>query len=486
MVCIVIFLAFTGSVTTDKYEITINPVSDHAAGDVLNISGTTNFPVNTMLHVSAGPRIFTNYEPNYFDGQTPVIQGPESNLWSIAMNTSAFSIDEYTIRVEPVNENPVFVFARFNVTSKHTGTSLPTLQETPHYLYDPKTGALIGYGTTPSPEEQKIIDRIRGPGYSPFPGPTPLVMDMAPEQPVYASGAPVKVNISLSNGITDLFTLSDFPPVLEISTRPDGWNKGIVRTLLHGEETQILQPHHTTSTIIMWDQKNDQQIQVNPGVYYLVAQARFTQNIMPNSTTILEPNPGLIEARSKVIVQYPQGALAGSLYPNITVTDGEVTATLDSLKLTGSGGMVNMTVHAPKPAEGSIAAPGFFQVTAEYSIDNGTAQNYLDWSSLYTGNGTSQVTWQLAPVPCDARKMHITVTTFDPYRGHWNFTVDSADIPFCSVDNNTPFSRDMLLDIYYPVKEPTTTHHTPLPATLVILAIGCITIIAAIRKQRRD
>lgn len=248
-ICIVIFLASPGSVAKDKYEITINPVSDQDAGDVLNISGTTNFPVNTMLHVSAGPRIFSNYEPNYFDGQTLVIQGPESNLWSITMNTSAFSTDEYTIRVEPVNENPVFVFARFDVTSKHTGTSLPTLQETPHYLYDSKTGALIGYGTTPSSEEQKIIDQIRGPGYSPVPATTPLMMEMAPEQPVYAYGAPVKIHITLANAISDTFTFPDFPPVIEISTRPEGWNRGIIRTIPHGDEKRILRSNNTASTI---------------------------------------------------------------------------------------------------------------------------------------------------------------------------------------------------------------------------------------------
>lgn len=383
----------------------------------------------------------------------------------------------------------IFILFLSIIISVHAATPDTSAQDslqntsTPHYLYDPKTGALIGYGTTPSPEEQKIINQIRGPGYSPFPAPTPLAMDMAPEQPVYAYGAPVKVSISFSNAITDSFTLSDFPPVLEISTRPDGWNKGIVRTLVHGEETRILQPHHTTGTIITWDQKNDQQVQVNPGVYYLTAQARFTQSISPNSTTLLEPNPGLIDARSKVIVQYPQGALAGSLYPNTTVTDGEVTATLNSIELTGSGGTVNMTVHAPKPAEGSIVAPGFSQVTAEYSIDNGTAQDFLDYSSLYTGNGTRQVTWGLAPVPCDARKMHIAATTFDPYRGHWNFTVDSADIAFCFVDNNTSFSRDMLLNTYYPVKESATTQPAPLSLTFTLVALGIVGAVFVIQKK---
>lgn len=103
--------------------ITINPVSDHAAGDVINITGTTNFPVNTTVWISAGPRSFTNYPPNYFDGQVQVIQGTNSNIWSIKLNTSTFTLDEYTVQVQPVNKDPLFGHTRFNITARHTSTS---------------------------------------------------------------------------------------------------------------------------------------------------------------------------------------------------------------------------------------------------------------------------------------------------------------------------------------------------------------------------
>ena len=192
-----------------------------------------------------------------------------------------------------------FAVSLIMIVSVHAATPDTSAPESlqnasaPHYIYDPKTGALIGYGTTPSPEELKILNRTRGPGYSPFPAPTPLAMDISPEKPVYAYGAPVKVNITLSNAIADLFTFPGFPPALEVSTRPDGWNKGIVRNLPHGEETQILEPHSTASTILAWDQRNDQQVQVDPGMYYLTAQAKFTQNLTPDSTITFGPDPGL-------------------------------------------------------------------------------------------------------------------------------------------------------------------------------------------------
>jgi hypothetical protein len=381
----------------------------------------------------------------------------------------------------------VFILFFGTIVSVHAappdGAAPERLQNasSPHYLYDPNTGALIGYGTTPSPEEQKILDQIRGPGYSPFPAPTPLAMDIAPEQPVYASGEPVKIHITLANAISDTFTFPDFPPSIEISTRPEGWNRGVVRTIPHGDEKRILRSNNTASTILIWDQKNDQHAPVNPGVYYLSTYTAVVQDIAPNSTSIVS---SYISANSEVIVQYLQGALAGSLYPNTTVTDGEVTATLDSLQLTGSSGTVTMTVHAPKPAESSIAAPGFSQVTAEYSIDNGTALDFLDYLSLYTDNGTSQITWRLAPVPCDARNLHIAVTKFDPYRGHWNFTVDCTNISQCTVDNTTLFSRQLMPDTHL-VKETVTTHPAPLSVIPAIAVLGCIGMFGCIRKRRR-
>ena len=390
----------------------------------------------------------------------------------------------------PVSEKGVFRLMVFMVfftiiVPVHAATpdiSSPALlhnASAPHYFYDPETGVLLGYGTTPSPEEQKMLDQIRGPGYSPFPAPTPLAMDIAPEQPVYAYGEPVKIHITLANAISDTFTFPDFPPSIEISTRPEGWNRGVVRTIPHGDEKRILRSNNTASTILIWDQKNDQHAPVNPGVYYLSTYTGVVQDITPDSTSIVS---SYISANSEVIVQYPQGALAGSLYPNTTVTDGEVTATLDSLQLTGSSGTVTMTVHAPKPAESSIAAPGFSQVTAEYSIDNGTARDFLDYLSLYTDNGTSLVTWRLAPVPCDAQNLHIAVTKFDPYRGHWNFAVDCADISYCTVDNTTLFSRQLMPDTHL-VKETVTTQPALLPLTFTLAALGIVGAVFVMKKK---
>jgi len=96
----------------------ITPVGDHAIGEIITISGTTSYPINTMLWISLGPKVFTNYPPNYFDGQILVVPGKCSNVWQVTINTSAFVIDEYSVRVEPVNSTPLFSSAMFfNMTA---------------------------------------------------------------------------------------------------------------------------------------------------------------------------------------------------------------------------------------------------------------------------------------------------------------------------------------------------------------------------------
>jgi hypothetical protein len=105
--------------------ITINPVGDHAIGDIITLSGTTNFPVNTTLWIQAGPKEFTKYPPHYIGERVQVVQGISSNLWSIQINTSTFAIDEYSVLVSPLIQGPiVFGQTRFSMISRPVSTVL--------------------------------------------------------------------------------------------------------------------------------------------------------------------------------------------------------------------------------------------------------------------------------------------------------------------------------------------------------------------------
>lgn len=114
----------TGSaMVEDSPYITINPVGDHAIGDIITISGTTNFPVNTMLWIQAGPKEYTKYPPHYIGEKVQIVQGANSNLWSIQINSSTFAIDEYNVLIAPlINDSSIFSYTGFNITARHTGT----------------------------------------------------------------------------------------------------------------------------------------------------------------------------------------------------------------------------------------------------------------------------------------------------------------------------------------------------------------------------
>lgn len=135
------------AIVEDSLYITINPVGDHAIGDIITISGTTNSPVNTTLWIQAGPKEYTKYPPHYIGERVQVVQGTNSNLWSIQINTSTFAIDEYSILISPLNQGPVVLSqARFNMTARHARI-LPTMVESPSPMTEWITVDTLPIGT---------------------------------------------------------------------------------------------------------------------------------------------------------------------------------------------------------------------------------------------------------------------------------------------------------------------------------------------------
>ena len=78
--------------------------------------------------------------------------------------------------------------------------------------------------------------------------------------------------------------------------------------------------------------------------------------------------------------------------------------------------------------------------------------------------------------------LHIAVTKFDPYRGHWNFTVDCTNISQCTVDNTTLFSRQLMPDTHL-VKETVTTQPALLPLTFTLAALGIVGAVFVMKKK---
>ena len=139
------FFVYPTSAITDPF-ITINTVADHAVGDIINITGTTNLPANTTLVIQTGPRVFTNYEPNYFFGMVKVTPGTETNTWLVSMNSSTFSVDQYNLLINAAGEIPLINQTWFNVTPRRiipqtTPANIsPTVTEETRVLVQNQTG----------------------------------------------------------------------------------------------------------------------------------------------------------------------------------------------------------------------------------------------------------------------------------------------------------------------------------------------------------
>jgi hypothetical protein len=122
LVIIFVSILMTGSFSIFS-TVNINPVPDHAAGDLVAISGTTNLMAGTRLELDV---ITASPDPS---GRTRVGRtdafivhgGGMSNTWSGAMDTSAIPPGEYLIRAYRMNDSfgreDLLATARFRLTN---------------------------------------------------------------------------------------------------------------------------------------------------------------------------------------------------------------------------------------------------------------------------------------------------------------------------------------------------------------------------------
>jgi hypothetical protein len=131
----ILVILFAGILLTGSFSIfspvAIDPIPDHAAGDLVVITGTTNRMAGTVLEldiIAATPAPGTN--PRVGGTDAFIVQGGRmSNTWSGALDTSAIPRGEYLVKAYWVNET---VRSDLLATSRLrlTGTK-PTLTESP-------------------------------------------------------------------------------------------------------------------------------------------------------------------------------------------------------------------------------------------------------------------------------------------------------------------------------------------------------------------
>ena len=109
--------------------ITLQPIGDHAQGDIIQITGTTTLREGTLLIYEIYPDYFESAlkrsassaaTPSGMSGDTLVIKGTgNTNTWSRAIDTEGYEKTQYIVNVSTMNENGqksgIFVSAHFTL-----------------------------------------------------------------------------------------------------------------------------------------------------------------------------------------------------------------------------------------------------------------------------------------------------------------------------------------------------------------------------------
>jgi hypothetical protein len=106
----ILVIMFVGLLLTGSFSVfssvTIDPIPDHAAGDLVAITGTTNHMAGTMLElelITVSPANETNPRVGGTDAFI-ARGGGMSNTWSAALDTSAIPPGEYLVNAYWMNE----------------------------------------------------------------------------------------------------------------------------------------------------------------------------------------------------------------------------------------------------------------------------------------------------------------------------------------------------------------------------------------------
>ncbi len=299
------------------------------------------------------------------------------------------------------------------------------------------------------------------PGFAP----TPVASDLAMIKKVYAPGEVIPITLTIRNHDKNPLDVSGIPPEVTISIRKNGWEKGIVRRIPGGRDHSVIEPRTEKSWTVIWDQKDEHGMIVKPGVYYLTLNASGHYSY------------------GEVIILPPEGVQIGTLSLDKQSTDYGITTEFQSLILDKEGSHISALIIPALRSGSRNPAPGFSQVSAEYRIDDGPAMNFRDFFIRSQGNDTYEITWQMSPVPCNAEKLQVSITKFDPYQGNWNASINLDSMTTCILANGTPYSRSNFSSSYGQMQTP--VNQSPIFQMVPVLALVFYFLIFTKRKNRR-
>jgi hypothetical protein len=170
----ILVIMFAGILLTGSFSVfssvNIDPIPDHASGDLVAITGTTNHMAGTVMEldiIAVSPANGTKPRAGTVDAFI-ARSGGMSNTWSAALDTSAIPPGEYLVNAYWINEtvrSDILATSRFRLTgTKPAPTGTPgtgDLQPRQIWINPPGTlwrgEQLLITGTTSLPEGTELV-----------------------------------------------------------------------------------------------------------------------------------------------------------------------------------------------------------------------------------------------------------------------------------------------------------------------------------------
>ncbi len=142
-----------------------------------------------------------------------------------------------------------------------------------------------------------------------------------------------------------------------------------------------------------------------------------------------------LSSLTKVLIQFPQGAMEKTIEVNRSQTREEVTITLEKLELSASGAKVYALAQIPNYTSPSKVIPleiptpeptpplDIYPSPAWYRLDNGIKREIGSPGFMWADKGF-RLTWDLIdPVPSDAKEITFAITNFGKWAGPWEYRI---------------------------------------------------------------
>ena len=243
--------------------------------------------------------------------------------------------------------------------------------------------------------------------------------------PAFSLEEEVKILFVFRDVSSEPITVAPFPPEIEI-TRPR--TDEVVRSFPGGSEQLDISPVETGEYTLVWNQKDDNGRQVVPGWYYV-----NVKDVTVSKATELTETGMSLSTMTKLLIQFPQGAMEKVIEVNQSQTVNGITITLERVELSAMGArFCAFTIppdYSPPQTEGPAPPPPapMVPVYAKYTVDGVTKDAGTAGVRLLLDNGM-ELLWGyheawLDPVPSDAKALTFTITRFGDCQGPWEFFI---------------------------------------------------------------